>query len=203
MCFIFFQISYTLHRYFTLMFFAQVALVSPHCIPSTLHTPVKHLMSDFLKTAEPEQIREGEVKHWYVWQTFMPYVKLAYLPTTTTTHSRRMLPQDNNTSLQTLSLELIVLSLQNMLGRSNHREVLLLEELLDYVVCLPWFVPEAVRPRAQELVNALANCSDVSVGPPQLLSISKAVIAQTQTCLGLKEVMELPVGEITKTLLPV
>ena len=177
------------------MFLAQVALVSPHCIPNTLCTPLNHLMSGFLKTATYEQIREGEVKHWYVWQTFMPYVKLAFVPIASGPLSHEM------RTLQTLSLELIVFSLQNMLGRPNHRKVLLQENLLDYIVCMPWFVPEPVKPRVQELVQMLASYPDMNMQPPTLLCGARAILAKAH--FGLEKAVALSVGEIVTKILPI
>lgn len=176
-----------------MVFFAQIALVSPQCIPKTLCKSVNHLMSQFLESTTYEQIRDCEIKHWYVWQTFMPYVKLAFIPNTIE------LTKDQRT-MQILSLRLIIFGLQNMLGRSKHREVLLQENLLDYIVSMPWFVPDPLKQQAKELVLMLAGYPDVMMQPPRLLSITKASIAKTH--LGLEKVVNLSAGEIATKVLP-
>ena len=151
-------------------------------------------MSEFLETTTYQQIREAEIKHWYVWQTFMPYVKLAFIPDTV-----EPLTNDFRT-MQSLSLQLTIFSLQNMLGRSKHREVLLQEQLLDYVVCMPWFVPQHLRQQAKDLVLMLATFPEVNMQPPSLLSITKASLARAH--LGLEKVVKLSAGEIATEVLP-
>lgn len=150
-------------------------------------------MSEFLESTTYDQIRDCEIKHWYVWQTFMPYVKLAFVPNTTE------LTNDQRT-MQMLSLRLVIFSLQNMLGRSKHREVLLQENLLDYIVSMPWFVPDPLKQHAKDLVLMLVGFPDVTLQPPQLLSITKASIAKSH--LGLEKVVKLSAGEIATEVLP-
>ena len=174
-----------------MVFIAQIALVSPQCIPKTLCKPVNHLMSQFLESTTYEKIRDCEIENRYVWQTFMPYVKLAFIPNTIE------LTRDQRT-MQILSLRLIIFSLQNMLGRSKHREVLQ-ENLLDYIVSMPWFVPDPLKQQAKELVLMLAGYPDVTMQPPRLLSITKASIAKTH--LGLEKVVNLSAGEIATEVL--
>lgn len=177
-----------------MMFIAQVALVSPHSIPESRRNIInRYTLEQFFETATYEQIREAEVKNWYVWQTFMPYVKLAYVP-----DAIRPLTNELRT-MQMLSLKLIIFSLQNMLGRAKHREVLVQENLLDYVVCMPWFVPQPLKQQAQDLVLMLTNFPDVNMQPPKLLSITRACLAKAY--LGLDRAVELSAGEIAAKIL--
>ena len=124
----------------------------------------------------------------------MPYVKLAFIPDEAET-----LTNDFRT-MQDLSLRLTIFSLQNMLGRSKHREVLLQERLLDYVVCMPWFVPQSLKQQAKDLVLMLAAFPEMNMQPPSLLSISKAYLAKAH--LGLEKVVKLSAGEIATEVLP-
>ena len=149
-------------------------------------------MQDFLAEADPGTIKRGEVKHWYVWSTFVPYVKLAYVPNSPQT------PQMQQ--LQLLSLETVLLGLRNMLARENHRKVLLREGLLDFVLCLPSYVPESLRPHARQLIEVLSSSDDVCIGPPRLVNVVKAQLAKR--ALGLERVLEMSVGEIVSELLP-
>jgi hypothetical protein len=175
-------------RYFTVVFIAQLALVSPSHIPKSLCKSASLYMSEFLESTTYEQIREAEIEHWYVWQTFMPYVKLAYVP-------ERVHPlSEDLKTLRRLSLQVVIFGLQNMLGRSKHREVLVQENLLDYVVCMPWFVPPPLKQQAKGLVLMLTGYSDINMQPPQLLSIAKASVAKAH--LGLEKVAKLSAGEI-------
>ena len=168
--------------------------MSPQCIPRSVCKIINHHMSDFLETTTYEQTREAEIEHWYVWQTFMPYVKLAFAPDTV-----NLLTSDLQL-MQTLSLKLTIYSLQNMLGRAKHREVLLQEGLLDYVVSMPWFVPGPLKQQARDLVQMLAAYPELNMQPPALLSISKACLAKAH--LGLEKVVKLSAGEIATELWP-
>lgn len=172
--------------YFTQIFLSQLILVSPFHISPDLYQPVQEFMEEFLNKVDHRTIMEGEIKRWYVWSTFVPYVKLIYIP-----KSPQPEPMQR---LQLLSLRTVVLGLHNMLGRANHREVLVKEDLLDYVLCMPSHVPEPVRAPSMELVAMLASCGDLQIQPPRLTSVVKAGLAKMH--LGLEKVLRLSVGEI-------
>ena len=91
-----------------------------------------------------------------------------------------------------LSQRTILLSLRNMLGRDNHRTVLLREGLEDYVTCLPQYVPPSLREEARELVRIVA--SGVQLQPPKLVNLAKAKLAKMH--FGLQRVVHLTVGAI-------
>ncbi len=106
------------------MFLAQIILVSPQLIPKDFQQQIHDFMADFLQSATYQGIMEREIKQGYVWATFVPYVKLLYLPSSPITGLER---------LHMLSLQTILLSLQNMLGRENHIKILLSEGLEDFI----------------------------------------------------------------------
>ena len=151
-------------------------------------------MEDFLKTATYKSVMEGEVKHWYVWSTFLPYIRLLYLPETSQVHDRSEVMQ----RLHMLSLRTVLLSLQNMLGRENHREVLLQEKLEDYITCSPTYVPSSLRDQAKELVRIVSN--GVQLQPPRLVNLVKAKLAKCH--FGLERIVHMSVGEIVNEALP-
>ena len=166
--------------------------MSPSVVPADFYDPICAHMEDFLQRTTYQAIMEGEVKHWYVWSTFVPYVKLAYIPDT---------PQPEAVGkLQLLSLETIIFSLQNMLGRENHRQVLNREGLVDYVTCMPSYVTESLKPRAKELVQMLVTSADLQVQLPTLSSLVRAKLAKMY--FGLEGVLAMSVGEIVSKLLP-
>ena len=149
-------------------------------------------MQNLLTVADPDTIRRAEVKHGYVWSSFIPYVKLAY-----ETNSPKT-PQMQQ--LQLLSLEIVLLGLRNMMAREKLRESLLHQGLLDFVLCLPSYVPESLRPHARQLIEVLSSSDDVCICPPRLVNVVKAELAKR--ALGLERVMEMSVGEIVSELLP-
>ena len=183
-----------LHRYFTHIYLAQIILMSPQHIPVGFYSQIHDTMQEFLKSTSYETVKEGEVKHWYVWSTFIPYVKLLYVPHCPIEKDGMM------RSLQLLSLELIFLGLMNMLSRENHRAVLVKEGLVDYITCCPNHVPETLKHRAKELVYLITSSSDIQRQPAKLTSIVKAYLAKVH--FGLEQVLCLSVGEIVTDLLP-
>lgn len=151
-------------------------------------------MRDFLNSTSYETIKDGEIKHWYVWSTFMPYVKLLYLPNCP-------LPKDGMMrKLQLYSLEMILFGLKNMLSRPNHRAVLEKEGLIDYITCCPDHVPETLKSQAKELVQLVTFDSDIHQQPPKLDNIVKAHLAKMH--FGLEQILSLSVSEIVTDLLP-
>lgn len=178
--------------YFTQVFLAQLVLVSPSYIPPEFYQQIHDHMDSFLKNTNYKTIMKAEVKHWYVWSTFLPYVKLVYIPETPQTEMMR--------KLQLLSLQTVLFGLQNMLGRQNHVEVLVREGLLDYVTCMPLYVPESLKPQAREVVRMLGSSGDVEMHPPKLVSLLKAQLAKTHT--GLEKILLLSVSEIVSQLWP-
>lgn len=187
------------HRYFTLVFLAQIVLASPQHIPEEFKTHIHSFMESFLSNASYtyQSIQEGEVKHWYVWSTFIPYIKLIYLPVP---RLQQPEPQENDImwKLHMLSLQTILLSLQNMLSRDNHREVLLTEGLEDYITCIPSYLPESLRDQAKELVQIVG--AGTQLQPPKLVHLVKAKLAKVH--FGLDRIVTMTVGEIISEILP-
>lgn len=175
------------------MFLAQVILASPQHVPEEFQQRIHDFMEDFLNTATYQALMEGEVKHWYVWSTFLPYIRLVYLPETTQAPSSELVQQ-----LHMLGLQTILLSLQNMLGRDNHREVLFKEGLEDYITCIPAYVPGSLRGQAEELVRVVG--SGVQLQPPRLVNLVKAKLAKVH--FGLQHVVHMTVGELINEALP-
>ena len=121
----------------------------------------------------------------YFCLTFKPVINVLYRPT------YNIQPQ-----LQTICQELIVVSL---LTRKNNYEVLIKEDLLDYVTCLPWHTSGSVQQRAKELVTMIQLTTDVNIQPPSLLNMTKATVAKCYC--ELDKVLELSVPELVWELL--
>ena len=166
-------------------------LVSPNVVPSDFYDPICAHMENFFQNTTYQAIMEEEAKNGFIYVTFIPYVKLAYIPDTPQPEAVR--------KLQLLSLKTVIFSLQNMLGRENHRQVLKREGLVDYVTCMPFYVAETLKPRARELVQMLASSGDLQVQVPTLINLVKAKLAKM--CFGLEGVLAMSVSElISKTL---
>ena len=159
-------------RYHIATFLSQVITFSRHLIPPTLKSAVFDFLKEFLDTTSPEVLSKAEVEQQYVWATFLPYIKMVYAP------SRKGGAAPVDTGLHDMSTEVAVLALENMLGRENLRTVLIKENLLDFVTCLPWYTCGRAQRRAVNLVRMLHQAPDVPLQLPSLLSIARAVIAK-------------------------
>lgn len=175
------------YRYFTQVFLAQIVLTSPQCIPEEFKQHIQDFMESFLSTATYQALMEGEVKDWYVWSTFLPYIRVLYLPDASMLTGDAVLRR-----LHLLSVQTTLLSLQNMLGRDNHRQVLLDEGLEDYITCVPGYVPASLKQQAQELVQIVR--SGIQLQPPKLLNLVRAKLAKMH--FGLQKMLTMTVGEI-------
>ena len=74
-------------------------------------------------------------------------------------------------------VEMGVFSMQNVLYDEEIRDVLVREGLVDYIVCMPWNVPQESRlqQRARELVVFLSQ--HMQLQPPSLVNVTKARLA--------------------------
>ena len=87
----------------------------------------------------------------------------------------------------------------SLLTRKNDYKVLIKEDLLDYVTCLPWHTSGSVQERAKELVTTFKQATDVNIQPPSLLNMTKATVAKLYC--GLDNVLEHSVPELVWELL--
>ena len=143
------------------------------------------LMIEFLETGTPAEIRHYEEEMESAWDTFLPYLRYLYTPTTSI-----MSNADSNFHIHCCSV--LLHGLENPLGRELHLEVLVKEGLLDYTMCLPAVLPGECQPRARSLVNELGKHRQLQ--PPSLCTLAKAHIAKT--FCGLQPVMEMnSIGE--------
>ena len=152
-------------------------------------------MSNFLKTASHQAIMAAEINENYSWSTFLPHFKLLYLPET----RQEQAYSETMQCLHVLSLQMILLGLQNMLGRDDHWEVLVQEGLEDYVICLTSHLPPGMlREQARELVRIVGS-GEMQLQPPRLVNLVKAKLAKMH--FGLERVVHMSVGEIVNEVL--
>lgn len=174
------------------MFLAQVVLSSPQLIPTEFQRTILDFMETFLKVATYQAVREMEVKQQYLWSTLHPYVRPIYLP-----DPPQLASNEAARKLHVLSLQTILLGLQNMLGRDDHREVLCKEGLEDYITCMPTHVPVSLQEQAKELVRIVGH---IALQPPRLVHLAKARLAKMH--FGMQTIIQMSVGEIVTVLLP-
>ena len=163
-------------------------LISPHTL-SWLQddVPLKNtIIANMEEMIQKNQmIIQYQEEAGYFSLTFRPVLSVLYRPT-----------YNIQPELQTICQELIVVSL---LTRKNNHDVLIKEDLLDYVTCLPWHTSGSVQQRAKELVTMIQLTTDVNIQPPSLLNMTKATVAKYYC--GLDKVLELSVPELVWELL--
>lgn len=181
-----------LYRCFTLQWMAILILQSPLTLPlkNTVQlTMIRDNMSQFIANTETEAIRKYESDRGTIWATLLPYIKQAYLPNSPTTSDEMPLLAE----LQLLSLRVILLFLHSKVSMPMYHTLLVKENLLDFIVCLPWHTPPSCRPEAMALTNEL--CSSMpGISPPRLCNMAKARLAKLH--LGLEQALKMSVGEI-------
>ena len=162
--------------------------MSPQHVNNHVPDKISHYLSDFLRVAEPQQIREYETKFGYLWATFLPYIKLAYLPNTPCCEPVLL------SKTQDMGLLTIIIALHSMLDREVHREVLVREGLVDFLTCMPWYTTGPAEERARALVRMIQQAPDMKLQPPSLMNMAKACVAK-HYC-GLPTVVQLSVPDI-------
>eukprot|EP00731_Ephydatia_muelleri_P024360 Em0016g631a len=176
-------------RYLSCMLLAQLVLMSLKEIPPSLYQPILSFMEEFLQTPNYIEVTMQELND-FLWSTILPHVRLLYT-------------QDEEiklaSALKLCSLEIVLLGLHSMLRRENHCRVILNEELVDYIMCLPSHVPETLRSKAQALIQLLSSEGNIAVHPPRLINLAKAKLAKMY--FGLEFVLSTPINEIVNKIL--
>ena len=167
-------------RYFATLLFALMITWSMELIRPSLLPMLQDFIKLFFETADHQMIRQQEAKCGLVWPTIFPFVNLSYFPYLNPKYIPSCSSSDEHQTirqLQLLCIEAGVFSLQNMLSGNQVREILIKEELVDYVVCMPWYIPPGSRAqkRAHELVSCLRQTMQLQ--PPRLVNMARAKLA--------------------------
>jgi len=159
---------------------AQMILGSPQLLlkfQNSILLKLEALLRDILKW-NPSEIGQLECEENVTWGSFAPLMYL-YEPCI---HFNET--EDLNKPMEELyhfSIDTLLHSLQSTVWRKEHVEVLIEEELLDFVVMAPWFMPSNSQERASRVVHQLTKVQ--SLQPPSLSIICKAKVAKMK--LGL------------------
>ena len=165
-------------RFFGSMMIAQLVLTKVAIFPPELRTQITTFLDGFLHNVDSNLLHKWAVKvNGATCQDIFPIMRLVYSP----------LSHTSSDNADVLCLEVGILGLQIILGADDERQVLIKQGLLDYLVCLPWFIPE--RHRAHRRAHSLLDMvgAHVPLQPPSLNSIVRAKLAAT-SC-GLKKAM--------------
>lgn len=144
--------------------------------------------------ATTQELIEAELKEHYIWETFVPYVRLFYQPPIPTSSTSPILSMLDFAALRRDCLRINLMALQNMLSRENHRAILKRQGLLDYITCLPWHLSGDLVESGRELVRLFQFDSQIYLQPPSLSNMAKAVVAKNYCgleCVLKESVIEL------------
>ena len=135
-------------------------------------------LHSFIKTANHETLSQYECTETVQWDTILPYIKVLYQPVL-------------GGNLHSTCEKIIMIALLTMLVTDNHRNVLMKEGLVDYIVCLPWYIEDDM---AKKLVAVIREAPDVPYQPPSLLNMAKGAVSKYYC--GLDDVMRLSVPKL-------
>jgi hypothetical protein len=136
--------------------------------------------------SDPADIRAYEIKEGLIWGTFLPYMSFLYHPLSVPKSANVPL-MEQISELQLLSAKVMIHCLHNALGREEHYTILKAEGLVDYLVAIPWYLPDCCTDIARNMIREISKL--VPLKPPSLCSLAKANLAKHT--LGLKQVLNM------------
>ena len=137
---------------------------------------LEELLIETLKW-DPSDIGRVEFKQGLLWRSFvLVYLYEPYLSFNNSTKMDKYLE-----SLYHLSINTLLNSLESTMWQKGHVQFLIEEELLDFVVMAPWFVPSGSQEIAHRVVHQLTKVQ--SLQPPSLTNICKAKVAKLRVGL--------------------
>ena len=170
------------------LYLAQMILCSHQLLTAF---PI-HLLEKMMKLLQeaadisPLELQHNEEGRGIVWGTFIHSIHCLYEPTSTPQYVADLIRSSIIESLRSKSLNVMLVYLQSCLCRSDHVEVLINEQMFDYVLMLPWTLPPHLHDKASLIVQGLSKFRPIK--PTSLLILSKAILA-INTC-GLHELSQ-------------
>ena len=146
-----------------------LAETNPDLLPQ-----VDEFITNFIDSTTCDEVHIAEIKTNYFWSTLKPIVKITYFHFET--HANHYLVQNYPILRKSIQNSMIagVFSLGNMILKDNFRTILDQEELTDFVVCLPWILPQEVLEEVRELAYSLQKVTRTA---PKLTNLMKARLA--------------------------
>lgn len=138
-------------------------------------------MSRFLKVSTYQIIHQAEIDTCYFSSTIKPLVRLCYFHYEKAVKSSEVETIPSLKELYFISVKAGIFSLQNISLSEGFKEIVENEELVDYLVCLPWYVHNDLKEEADILVQLTA--AKMKLQPPKLISIARACLTSCQFSL--------------------
>lgn len=137
-----------------------------------------------VSTYSPDFIRSYEVKNGTYWDSFL-FLFYFYEQTPC------FIPGSFATIVTELSLvavEVLLLMLQSSIWNKDHIAVLVEQNILEYIIMLPWYVPTQLEENAITVVRNVAKLHKY-IQPPLLSSLCKAKLGKLKW--GLRKLTEM------------
>lgn len=135
-------------------------------------------LAAFLNSVDLNQLCEYEEEFGMYWVTIEPYVRVAFTPLQRAPQQVSKVKQQGKDELLLYSIEVAIVGMQVITKNQDAHDVILKEDLLDYIRCLPWYADLPVHSKAKErtqyILMSLKNMLDQ---PPTLKNAAKARLA--------------------------
>ena len=172
-------VPYSLFRYFTTLFFSIIATATTDCVTdegfSYFLEEILSFMQRFLREYTYEEVREAEKMTGFFWTTYKPFVNLIYFNYEQHLDSDLVKEKPLVKDLYLTSICAGIFSLKNMCLSDQMQDILEKEKLTDFLLCLPWYVPNDLKVDARMMVQLMSE--KVKPNPPMLMNIVKARLA--------------------------
>lgn len=149
-------------------------------------------IAEFLDSANPTDMQNFEEQREIYWVTMLPHMRVVYTPASLYNEGKPA----QDAKVLSLCLKIAIFSLRVMNLNSENKHVLAKEGLLDYLQCLPWYLPpqSEVQQCASQLTRDLANMLSLLTQPPTLSNMARARLATMH--FGLDSVLQKHVYEL-------
>ena len=155
---------------------ARLVLLSSGVVPDHFQSRITKLLNSFLakaKTAGSNSIVAAEEKLQCNWLTMVPFIDVFMVPLHAVGHDQYV----GILSITQASLSIMMFALTIEMSRKCNRELVIRQGLLDFIVSLPWSIPDRWRESSKSVVVAFQT--DVRYLPvPKLYSIAAACAAK-------------------------
>lgn len=163
-------------RYVLSVALARLVLLSSGVVPDQFQSRIIKLLDSFLakaKAAGSNFIAAAEEKLQCNWLTMVPFIDVFMIPLHATSHGQYGgIPSTTQSSLSIMMFALTV-----EMSRKCSRELVIRQGLLDFIVSLPWNIPDKWRENSRSVVAAFQK--DICYLPvPKLYSIAASCAAR-------------------------
>ena len=146
-------------------------------------------MVAFLSNTSCAELKQMLIDRQYEWCVFSPVVKLLYVKSLDEIVNCPNSMNSTRKEINSLSMRSVILALRVMIGREENKQMLIKENLKDFICCAPFYLPEELRAEAKVFAKEV-GC----LQPPSLLNIVRSKLAKIH--YGLMPILERSISEI-------